>query len=152
MGFREAFAGTGDGLLIATAVEGTIALVLMLARIYTTWHITKRPRLDLYLSLLSFASAPSALPTEVPALIMTTVGRCAPEHDSSCPWGKCRTRSPQKRSIARGNHLRDQMELDQPDLCHSCYGDGQACRGCISSADPRPGASRSSVDAVGTDC
>lgn len=58
MGFREAFVGTGDGLLIATSIEGFIALLLILARIYTTWRITKRPRLDLYLSLLSFASAP----------------------------------------------------------------------------------------------
>lgn len=57
MAFRQAFKGTGDGVLIATGIEGWIALFLMLARVYTTWRITKRVRSDLYLALAALASA-----------------------------------------------------------------------------------------------
>lgn len=52
----SAHAGDGYGttLLVVTWVEGTIALLLLLARIYTTWRITRHIRIDLYLTLLTF--------------------------------------------------------------------------------------------------
>lgn len=51
-----AHAGTGYGttLLVVTWVEGAIASLLLLARIYTTWRITRHIRSDLYLTLLTF--------------------------------------------------------------------------------------------------
>jgi hypothetical protein len=49
-----ALAGYGLTLLIVTWVEGAIAIILLLARIYTTWKITRHLRSDLYLALLTF--------------------------------------------------------------------------------------------------
>lgn len=52
----SAHAGDGYGttLLVVTWVEGAIAFLLLLARIYTTWRITRHIRSDLYLTLLTF--------------------------------------------------------------------------------------------------
>lgn len=49
-----ALAGYGKVLLIVTCLEGTVAFCLLLARIYTTWRITRHIRSDLYLSLATF--------------------------------------------------------------------------------------------------
>ncbi|KAJ5378165.1 uncharacterized protein N7496_005574 [Penicillium cataractarum] len=52
-----ALAGYGLTLMIVTWVEGAIATVLLLARVYTTWKITRHIRSDLYLALLTFVVA-----------------------------------------------------------------------------------------------
>ncbi|OOQ84700.1 hypothetical protein PEBR_29028 [Penicillium brasilianum] len=52
-----ALAGYGLTLMIVTWVEGAIATVLILARVYTTWKITRHIRSDLYLALLTFVIA-----------------------------------------------------------------------------------------------
>ncbi|KAL1968738.1 hypothetical protein VTN77DRAFT_1564 [Rasamsonia byssochlamydoides] len=52
-----AIGGYGPTLLVVIWVEFVIAFALLLARIYTTWKITRRIRLDLYLTLLTFAIA-----------------------------------------------------------------------------------------------
>ncbi|KAJ5691805.1 hypothetical protein N7462_001228 [Penicillium macrosclerotiorum] len=46
--------GYGTTLLVVTWVECSIALLLLLARIYTTWRITRHIRSDLYLALFTF--------------------------------------------------------------------------------------------------
>ncbi|KKA22208.1 hypothetical protein T310_3772 [Rasamsonia emersonii CBS 393.64] len=52
-----AIGGYGPTLLAVLWVEFFVAFALLLARIYTTWRITRRVRLDLYLTLLTFAIA-----------------------------------------------------------------------------------------------
>lgn len=49
-----AIGGYGPTLLAVLWVEFFVAFALLLARIYTTWRITRRVRLDLYLTLLTF--------------------------------------------------------------------------------------------------
>lgn len=51
---QAALASNGKGLVILTAIEGGIALFLLIARVYTTWRITRHIRSDLYLSILTF--------------------------------------------------------------------------------------------------
>ncbi|KAJ5618513.1 hypothetical protein N7528_006624 [Penicillium herquei] len=48
---------SGKGLVILTVIEGSVALFLIIARVYTTWRITRHIRSDLYLSLLTFIIA-----------------------------------------------------------------------------------------------
>lgn len=47
-------AGYGTTLLVVTWVEAAIAFLLLLARVYTTWRITRHVRSDLFLTLLTF--------------------------------------------------------------------------------------------------
>lgn len=54
MATRVPLAGYGMTLLIVTWLEGAIASILLLARVYTTWRITRHIRSDLYLALLTF--------------------------------------------------------------------------------------------------
>jgi hypothetical protein len=49
-----ALAGYGLTLMVVTWVEAGIATVLIVARVYTTWKITRHLRSDLYLALLTF--------------------------------------------------------------------------------------------------
>lgn len=49
-----ALAGYGLTLMIVTWVECAIATILLLARVYTTWKITRHIRSDLHLALLTF--------------------------------------------------------------------------------------------------
>lgn len=51
---RKTLVSTGIDLIILTCVEGSVALVLLLARLYTTWKITRHVRPDLYLSIITF--------------------------------------------------------------------------------------------------
>lgn len=51
---QAALASNGKSLVILTAIEGGIALFLLIARVYTTWRITRHIRSDLYLSLFTF--------------------------------------------------------------------------------------------------
>ncbi|KNG88921.1 hypothetical protein ANOM_002591, partial [Aspergillus nomiae NRRL 13137] len=53
--------GHGPTLLIVTWVEFSIALSLLLARVYTTLRITRRTRIDLYLTLFTFAVGTESL-------------------------------------------------------------------------------------------
>ncbi|KAJ5771596.1 hypothetical protein N7520_002125 [Penicillium odoratum] len=53
-GAEAALASNGKSLVILTVIEGSVALFLLLARIYTTWRITRHIRGDLYLSLVTF--------------------------------------------------------------------------------------------------
>ncbi|KAJ5931120.1 hypothetical protein N7466_006613 [Penicillium verhagenii] len=53
-GAQAALASNGKGLVILTIIEGSVALVLIIARVFTTWRITRHIRSDLYLSLLTF--------------------------------------------------------------------------------------------------
>lgn len=46
--------GYGATVLAVSWAEGAIAIFLLLARVYTTWKITRQIRLDLYLTLLTF--------------------------------------------------------------------------------------------------
>lgn len=47
-------AGYGTTLLVVTWVQASIASVLLLARVYTTWRITRHIRSDLFLALLTY--------------------------------------------------------------------------------------------------
>lgn len=47
-------AGYGTTLLVVTWVEASVAFLLLLGRVYTTWRITQRVRSDLFLTLLTF--------------------------------------------------------------------------------------------------
>ncbi|OJJ44531.1 hypothetical protein ASPZODRAFT_134612 [Penicilliopsis zonata CBS 506.65] len=51
----------GTTLVIVSWTEFGICLVLLLARTYTTWAITKRIRLDLYLAVFTFITATLSL-------------------------------------------------------------------------------------------
>lgn len=53
-GAKAALASNGQGLVILTVIEGSVALFLLIARVYTTWRITRHIRSDLYLSLVTF--------------------------------------------------------------------------------------------------
>ncbi|KAJ5949796.1 hypothetical protein N7454_001380 [Penicillium verhagenii] len=46
---QAALASNGKGLVILTIIEGSVALVLIIARVFTTWRITRHIRSDLYL-------------------------------------------------------------------------------------------------------
>ncbi|KAJ5910653.1 hypothetical protein N7504_005296 [Penicillium tannophilum] len=56
-GAKAALASNGQGLVILTVIEGSVALFLLVARVYTTWRITRHIRSDLYLSLVTFLIA-----------------------------------------------------------------------------------------------
>jgi hypothetical protein len=47
-------AGYGTTLLVVAWVETFIATLLLLARVYTTWRITRRIRSDLFITLLTY--------------------------------------------------------------------------------------------------
>ncbi|KAJ5640219.1 uncharacterized protein N7484_008081 [Penicillium longicatenatum] len=53
-GAEAALASNGQGLVILSVIEGSVALCLLIARMYTTWRITRHIRSDLFLSLVTF--------------------------------------------------------------------------------------------------
>jgi hypothetical protein len=59
-------AGYGTTLLVVTWVEASVAFLLLLARVYTTWWITQRIRSDLFLTLLTFVRNQTPSPRKRP--------------------------------------------------------------------------------------
>ncbi|KAJ6115425.1 hypothetical protein N7486_001203 [Penicillium sp. IBT 16267x] len=53
-GAEAALASNGQALVILTVIEGSVALILLIARVYTAWRITRHIRSDLYMCLVTF--------------------------------------------------------------------------------------------------